>query len=174
MRVATTAALFFIVGISPALAHGELDKTTPVEGADLGKPPAHVIVTLTEAPSKGAVLRVLDGCKENQASTPLIEERSLHSVVNGGEPGTWTVSYRVVSAEDGHLTKGTYTFKVKGSKDCSGGGGNDTDIGQATTPITPDPASSEDSFPVLPVAIGGAVVLLAAIAIRAASSRSGS
>jgi copper resistance protein C len=166
-----------LVALAPsaALAHGEIEKTVPEADARLESPPDEVTITLTEAPSQGAVLRVLDGCKENLVDQALIAERNLHSPLQGGQPGKWTVSYRAVSAEDGHLTKGRYTFRVAGQKDCSSGDDDGTEIGPGTSPILPDDDPDDGGgFPVVPVAIGGALVVIAAVAIRVGSDRSDS
>jgi copper resistance protein C len=175
-RVLAAAALFVLLVSGPAGAHGELEKTQPAEGAVLKQPPGHVTITLTEAPAEGAVLRVVDGCKNNLVPEPLISERSLHSPLDDGQPGRWKVSYRVVSAEDGHLTKGSYTFQVKGNKDCSADepeADTGDEVGPASTPITAEDTGSDDGgFPILPVGLGAAVVLVAAIAIRVTSDRS--
>lgn len=172
MKLITALACALVLGSSPAFAHGEVEKRSPPPGARVAKAPAHVSITFTEAPAEGALLRVLDGCKKNIVPEPLIAERTLHSLLDPSQPGRWKVVYRVISAEDGHLTKGSYKFTVKGTKDCSSG--DDAQIGPATSPITPDPPSDEGGFPLVPVAVGGGLVLIAALAIRVASGRTGS
>jgi methionine-rich copper-binding protein CopC len=168
------ACLLLALAPTAAFAHGEIEKTVPEEGARLTEPPDHVTITLTEAPTQGAVLRVTDGCKENLVDEALIADRNLHSPLPAGQPGKWTVAYRAVSAEDGHLTKGRFSFTVAGEKDCSAAEG-ETEIGPGTSPILPDePSDDGGDFPVVPVAIGGALVLIAAIAIRVGSDRAGS
>jgi methionine-rich copper-binding protein CopC len=177
--VTTVFAVLLLLLLFPSAAfgHGEIEKTVPEQGERLSAPPDEVTITLTEAPSQGAVLRVLDGCKDNLVDEALITERDLHSPIATGQPGKWTVAYRAVSAEDGHLTKGRYTFTVAGKKDCSAGNDNDDDdaeIGPGTSPIVPDDSDEGGGFPVVPVAIGGALVVAAAVAIRVGSDRAGS
>jgi len=160
-----------------ALAHGELESEFPEAESTLGKPPDHVILNFTEAPTNDAVFNVTDGCGTEMIAEAAVQQRAGHLfLTKDGQPGTWKVSYKVVSAEDGHLSKGSYALTVKGKKDCSpdepsGNGGNGG--GNAAGGTGGAPTGDEDdggSFPVVPVIIGTVALLgLAFIARRATS-----
>jgi copper resistance protein C len=166
---------------APAVAfgHGELESAIPEPDSTLGKPPNHLILNFTEPPTKDAVFKVLDGCGRNLIAETAVQERTGHVfLTKGGQPGEWKVSYKVVSATDGHASKGSYGLTVRGQKDCSepeeptgnGGGGTDGNGGGGGDQAAPtgDEAEGGSSFPWVPVAIGTvALVALAFIARRA-------
>jgi methionine-rich copper-binding protein CopC len=176
--------LFVLVAVggalsSTALGHGEIDSAIPEPESTAGRPPNHLIINFTEAPTKDAVFKVLDGCGTNLIDVAEIEDGTGHVfLTKGGEPGEWKVSYKIVSAVDGHPTKGSYGLTVKGKKDCSeagdpgggdpqgnAGGGN----GGGAAGAPPGDGDDGGSFPVIPVALGTVgVVALAFIARRAA------
>jgi methionine-rich copper-binding protein CopC len=178
------AFLFVLVTLgtafaSTALGHGEIDSAIPEPESTVGGPPNHLIINFTEAPTKDAVFKVLDGCGTNLIDVAEIQDGTGHVFLKkGGEPGKWEVSYKIISAVDGHPTKGSYGLTVKGKKDCSkpedpaggdpqGNAGGDNAGGAAGAPTGDE--DDGGSFPVIPVALGTvAVVALAFLARRAA------
>jgi copper resistance protein C len=184
MRRATLLLAAALVAVFPtaALAHGEIESTIPEADATLKKPPNHLIINFTEAPTKDAVFKVVDGCGTNVIDQAEVQERVGHIfLTSGAQPGKWKVSYKIVSAVDGHPTKGGYGLTVKGQTDCSepdgsgngGGNGNGGNGGAGAAGDTGAPAGAETddggSFPIVPVALGTiAVVALAFLARRAA------
>lgn len=102
-----------------AHAHGDLRGTSPEAGSTLRKAPKRVTITLTEAPTKGADARAVDGCKDRVPAAVSVSANDIVLTLEGGRPGRWKVSYRAVSRVDGHQTKGILGFKVAGKKDCS-------------------------------------------------------
>jgi methionine-rich copper-binding protein CopC len=174
---AVAACLLAVAG--PAWGHGREVKTDPKRNAELPRPPAAVTIELTEAATDDAVVKVADGCNENVAAHIAISEEMLTAHLVQGQPGEYHVDWSVISAVDGHPTKGSFSFSVKGKPDCSsgtaGGGGNnggdadDTGGGGAAAP----PASDEDdsSFPVVPVGLGVLGVIAIGLGARFAGSR---
>jgi methionine-rich copper-binding protein CopC len=160
-------ALFLFAGA--ALAHGDLEDKEPKEGARLKKPPKHAYLTFTETPTNDSSLKVVDGCDENVVTKLEKFDVTLHAELGRGQPGEWTVRYDVVSNEDGHETKGSYTFTVKGSPDCDG---SDTaGQGDPDGEVAPSLPSDDSGFPIVPVAMGAVVLIGGAILIRVQSSR---
>lgn len=167
-----------------ALAHGDIQRRLPSEGATRKRPPGHVLIEFTEAPTEDSVIRVMDGCGRDVVSEQYVEGRTKHVFLRRGraQPGEWEVSYRVISAEDGHLTRGSYNFTVRGDTDCTepepepepaedpnedGNGGPDAASGERPGP------DEGDGFPVVPVTLGAVgIVGLAALA-RILSARGG-
>ena len=109
-----------VVPATAALAHGDLAGTSPEDGDRVGRPPAEVRITLTEAPTRGAEARATDGCKKKVPSAVSVDGDDILLTLEGGEPGRWKVSYRAVSSVDGHRTRGNFGFTVTGNKDCRG------------------------------------------------------
>ena len=175
VRKGSTVALLLILSIpGHAWAHGDLRGTDPEDGSRLQKPPRTVALTLTEAPARGSVLTVKDGCRRKAPGEVFIDGNDLAYSVSGGEPGAWRATYRAISAEDGHLTQGGISFTVAGKKDCSKepddsptdqiGGGAETRVN------APDQGDEGSSFPIVPFAIGTLVVVAAAFLLRRSSS----
>jgi copper resistance protein C len=182
-----------------ALAHGELKSTRPKADSTVELPPQEISVTLTEAPSPGAVMRAKDGCGKQVVATVSVAEATVTGdVTNGAQPGQWTVSWRAISAVDGHETEGKFSFLVNGITDCSAGAGGSTPtpeptVSEASSPAaaptdTPEvapsptesdvdldaaPASKDDGggFPTVPVAIGAGVIIAVAVVARVAGAR---
>jgi methionine-rich copper-binding protein CopC len=172
---ALLAAFLLLVVAGTALAHGGLEGSDPEEGARLDKPPRRVTMAFSEIPARDSVLKVIDGCKRNVVTGTSVVGSDLVGEVGDAQPGAWKASYRVISAEDGHLTRGTLSFTVKGKKDCNpdddGGKGKPseepTDSGDGGT-ATP-PGDDGGSFPVVPVAVGAAGLVIVGLVVRRAS-----
>jgi methionine-rich copper-binding protein CopC len=156
-----------------AFAHGDIESTIPEAGSKLGKAPNHLIINFTEAPTKDAVFKVLDGCGRDVIDQAAVQGGTGHIFLgSGAEPGKWKVSYKVVSAVDGHPSKGSYGLTVKGKRDCGGAGGGNGAGGAGNAAGDGAPPSDDGdggSFPVVPVALGTVgLVALAFLARRAA------
>lgn len=173
--VATLAAA--AIGLAtPAGAHGGLQESTPAADARVKRVPGRVSMTFDEVPSKDSVMKVVDGCRRNVVRSTSVEGNALVGALAAGQPGKWKASYRVISAEDGHLTKGKYSFTVGGERDCTpedGGGegnGNGSDDPGAASPGDPGGAAGDESeFPVVPVALGAAGLLVVGLVVRRVS-----
>lgn len=165
---ATIVALFVFAG--PALAHGELEGTTPADGSTVKKIPSEIRVTLTEAPTRGAEARATDGCKRKVPASVTVDGNDVVLALQGGERGRWKVSYEAVSAEDGHQTRGTFAFTVSGKEDCTkdkpDGAEDDPEdeVDAADDPgiiDNPDPPDEGTSWLVW---VGGGTILLVGLA----------
>ena len=115
---ALAAACLFVLA-APALGHGDLRGTSPADGSEVGKPPSEIRVTLTQAPTRGAESRVMDGCKRKVPASVSEEGSDVVLSVQGGEPGKWEVTYQTVSSVDGHETGGNFSFTVSGKNECN-------------------------------------------------------
>ena len=172
VRVGSAVAVLVMLLSLPAAAwaHGERQIEDPKEGAKLEKPPPSITMTLSESPAQGSVLKATDGCGRRVLGEVSVDGSDLVLSVSGGEPGKWNVSFRAISAEDGHLTKGRYSFLVAGKKDCSQPETPADEIaGGAGTRVDAD-ENDGSSFPIVPFAIGTAVVVVAALLLRRAAS----
>lgn len=167
-----------VVGLSamaaPASAHGDIQGSEPPPRSVLPRPPRSVAITFTEAPTAQAVLNVTDGCKREIGRGVGVTDATATARVAAGQPGQWVVSYRVISALDGHLTRGSYTFTVDGQKDCAPdptpdiGNGPPGDKKQAAPNDEDEPEGS--SAPVVPIALGAAAIVIVALIVRRSGS----
>ena len=166
LRYFGAAIVAVVLLAAPVLAHGDLDGTSPEDGARVQSPPGKVTITLTEAPTKGAEARVVDGCKDDVTDDVNAAEQDIVVFVADGAPGKWKVSYRAVSSVDGHQTRGSFTFTVAGKKDCSPAeeetDDNDVAGGEDTRIQNPNPPENESSNAWLLWVAGGTVVLAGA------------
>ena len=155
-----------------ASAHGDVTTTAPAAGGRVKQPPTGISISFSEPPTQDSKYTVVDGCGNDVLAGVEGKGTDKTLVVSGGKPGKWKVSYNVISATDGHSSSDRFAFTVAGKKECGGppGTGEESpEIGEAAPPISPDDEPA--SFPVVPVAIGGAIVV-AAIAVRLLASRS--
>lgn len=158
----------------PAAAHGDLVSTVPAEGEKLDEPTDHIIVELTETPQANASVQVTDGCNVDLTDEVFVTDKQLHVLLNDGQPGTWDVSYRIISAEDGHKTTGGFAFKVKGAAECSDPAPSEEPQPTESAPPNDDvdardqdPASDESGgLPIFPLVIGGAALIGIAALVR--------
>ena len=121
MRRFFTAALLawaatLAVGIS-ADAHSLVRFSDPPDGATLPQPPTVVIISFTEAPDpKLSQLQVLDTTGRQVAGGRMSPVLGAPTTVSFALPpltdGVYTVSWRTVSAIDGHVATGVFAFAV--------------------------------------------------------------
>ena len=166
------AALILTAG--PAAAHGDLHGTDPEPGSTLSKPPRSVSVTLTEPPGPGSTLKVSDGCSPDAGGPVELAGSRLVAGIPNGNPGDWVMRYRAVSSVDGHVTRGSVHFTVKGKTDCAKPTDEDDDTqiggGEDTRVANPDPPDAGGGFPVVPVVIGSVVLVGLALVLRRATA----
>ena len=139
--VVVLALATLLVGFDqqPAHGHAGLVRSDPIAGGSLGATPSAVQLTFSEEPQPDlSTITVLDadgavraaGRPEPAAADP----HALVVRVPDLERGVYTVTWRVVSAIDGHPSAGTYSFGVGASP-----GG----AAQAASAGNLDPALSE-------------------------------
>src|SRR4051794_27505630 len=100
-----------------AAAHAGLVRSEPVAGATLGAAPTEIRLTFSEQPEASlSEIRVTGASGSRYDSGPAASAHGNAAVLVAGlRPlgrGVYTVSWRVVSAIDGHATAGAYAFGV--------------------------------------------------------------
>jgi copper transport protein len=121
-RARLAAALLVLVAAGlalpgPSRAHAEIVSTTPRDGVSLPtSPPALILVFSEEIDPITAVIALLDerGVSVPGLGTLTVDATSTTATVPLPKlpAGLFTVTYRVASADDGHLTEGTWSFLV--------------------------------------------------------------
>ena len=114
---AVLAGLWLVAAGSPAGAHALLRDSDPAAGSSLDRAPRRVVLSFTERPEVGlSSIQVLDtsGRRVEQGQSAPVQGEPLQLAVGLGElaDGTYTVSWRVVSKDDGHVTAGSFAFGV--------------------------------------------------------------
>lgn len=110
-------AVLGAAGSSPASAHAGLRSSDPPDGAVFDVPPTAVRLTFLELPEPSlAVIGVRGADGTSYASGPPAampgDELTLVVPVQLVERQAYTVTWRVVSAVDGHSSAGTFSFGV--------------------------------------------------------------
>ncbi|GAA1735636.1 hypothetical protein GCM10009809_33540 [Isoptericola hypogeus] len=179
--LATGAATLVAVslGAAPASAHNVVVGTSPGVGSTVTQAPAEVSVTFDDvvlelgADSSSTVVQVTDARGDDHATgCPAAQDRTVAVPVSIDEPGEYTVTWRIVSA-DGHPTSGEFAFTY-----AQAGAGSDdagTDDGAASAAPAPvscggsagtQAADSDDAAAAAPSAsAGGSSDLLVALGI---------
>ena len=114
---AALAGLWLMAAGSPAGAHALLRDSDPAAGASLDQAPRRVVLSFTERPEAGlSSIQVLDtsGRRVEQGQSAPVQDEPLELAVGLGDlaDGTYTVSWRIVSRDDGHVTAGSFAFGV--------------------------------------------------------------
>jgi len=116
--VALALAALTAGALAPAtLAHALLQSSDPAAGSTVGAAPTVVRLTFGERPDpRLSTVRVLDTSGRNHASGAVTASRtdplSLEVPVDALSDGVYTVSWRTVSAVDGHAALGSFAFGV--------------------------------------------------------------
>jgi copper transport protein len=97
--------------------HALLRGSDPAPGATLGRSPAEVRLTFTETPDlRLTSVRVLDTSGTDHATGgPIADPSETETVgvpIGALADGVYTVSWRTVSAVDGHISAGSFAFGI--------------------------------------------------------------
>ena len=143
-----------------AIAHGHAQflDSDPATGAKLDEAPTSIRLEYSEPPVSADNVVVKDGCGVDVVTAAEVEEKAITADVPEGQPGKWKVSFRVISAVDGHPNNDSFSFTVAGKADCTKETG-------AAPPREDD--GGDSGLPIL-LALGGAtvVIVLGALLLR--------
>src|SRR2546430_1051705 len=98
-----------------AAAHALLQSSEPASGAQLNRPPDAVTLVFTEEPEPSlSVVHMLDtsGTSYERGAPQRVAEnrKALRVAVRPLSQAVFTVTWRVVSRVDGHVTAGSFAF----------------------------------------------------------------
>ena len=147
------AAVLAVPGVAPASAHTVLVSSDPPADATLTAGPTRVTATFNEELQTAFAAMTVVGPDANLWSAGEPELRGAVAAVAVrplGQAGTYTVNYRVTSA-DGHVVSGSWSFTV-------------TVNGTGTPGPPADGIGSGDRIPLWPFGVGSAVLVAAAAA----------
>ncbi|WP_432907006.1 copper resistance CopC family protein [Micromonospora matsumotoense] len=108
------AGLALLVAATPAWAHNSLSSASPAREATLSRAPTEITLEfLARLDPAFTTIVLTDGTKRRvPTGDPVVYgTKSTVQVTDTLPNGTYTVAYRVVSA-DGHLVQGSYPFTV--------------------------------------------------------------
>jgi len=152
------AAVAALVAALPAaaIAHAELESSTPAAGANPDAAPTTVTLNFSEElKPDGSSFTVKDADGHEVGSGEVDLNVADRNVMTGdvtiADPGVYTVTYSVI-AEDGHASGGAFSFGYKATEAIPG----------STTHEDPDTAMARPSTPIL-VIVGWLLVALAGV-----------
>ena len=102
-----------VLGAGPASAHAALIGTDPEDGGTLSTAPTSITFTFNENVSRRAQVAVAapDGTQVDVGRIRAVDNTVTATVPDVDQRGTYSASYRVISA-DGHPVTGTVTYTV--------------------------------------------------------------
>lgn len=116
LLTATVAACASVLlGVPPAAgAHATLARSDPAWGATLGALPARLRLVYDEPVVPGyARVTVTGGGGRNVAGTVRVVGGTVIVPLRAGQRGSYTVHWRMVASDDGHVTEGVFSFGVR-------------------------------------------------------------
>jgi methionine-rich copper-binding protein CopC len=104
------AGAVVLLAAAPASAHASLVRTSPADGSTVATAPRTVSLTFSENVGSAFVaVTAPDGSPVRTSRVRSVDEKVSASVASTDQRGTYTLAYRVVSA-DGHPISGTVAF----------------------------------------------------------------
>jgi copper resistance protein C len=152
LLVTVAATALCVLATAPtAFAHAELVASSPADGANLRQPPESATLTFSETVRTPAFVEVTGpGGRDVTVGRVRVRDADLATRLStSAEPGRYTLSYRVTSA-DGHPITGTVRFTLAGSANTAEPAPADT-----ATPGAPLPAPAEQTQPAAGSGDGG-------------------
>jgi methionine-rich copper-binding protein CopC len=113
-----SAAAFVAMGLIllpiPAMAHARLIEARPANGSVLTVAPAQFLLKFSEAAHLTALSLLREGDAKARKLGPLPTAASTSFSIAAPQlaAGSYTLSYRVVAADDNHLSSGTLKFRL--------------------------------------------------------------
>ena len=160
------AGLLLLAAGGPAGAHALLRESDPAAGSSLERAPSRVVLTFTERPEPGlSTISVLDtgGQPVERGQAVPVDGAPLQLAVGLGDlaDGTYTVGWRVVSKDDGHLTAGSFAFGVGVPAPTATQESQAAPRGETPSPSAPATAARLALYAGLTLLLGAAVTGLA-------------
>ena len=104
-----------LLAAATCLAHARLQSSTPADNAQLAAAPKTLLLNFSEA-AQLAVLKLVNDGKEipialDKSAKPA---QSFTLTLPALAPGSYTVEWTALAADDGHVTKGKFKFSIAG------------------------------------------------------------
>jgi methionine-rich copper-binding protein CopC len=109
--------VLWLVGVGSAAAHANLERASPASNAVLNESPREVQILFSEEPEpRFSEIALYDASGRRVETGPLRvlanQPRALAIDVPALPDSTYTVSWKTLSAVDGHTAAGAYTFAI--------------------------------------------------------------
>jgi methionine-rich copper-binding protein CopC len=96
-----------------AAAHARLQQVSPADGSVVQSAPRQLMLTFSEPAHLTRLSIQRQGeAQARRLSLPAAVSKDFTVALPSLGPGAYTVTYHVVSADDGHITSGTVRFRI--------------------------------------------------------------
>jgi methionine-rich copper-binding protein CopC len=116
MLTLTAAAAFLALAAQGAQAHARLQASNPTEGAVVTEMPAFISLTFSESARITSLSIQKNREPRQKLPAPTATGSRIDVAVPALSPGDYTLSWRVASTDDDHITSGELHFKVASPK----------------------------------------------------------
>ncbi len=111
------ASVWLVTASVPASAHAAIESTDPANGELLEEAPSQIVLTFTEPPDLDlTIVSVVDSSGADMPTGPPERapgsNREIRVRLDPVPDGVYTATWRTVSATDGHVTSGAFSFGV--------------------------------------------------------------
>jgi len=106
------AGVCLILAAVGAHAHAHLKASNPKQGAVVTEMPASISLTFSESARITALSIQKDAEPKKPLAAPTTSGVEIDVKVPALSPGAYTLSWRVVSTDDGHIMSGELHFKL--------------------------------------------------------------
>jgi methionine-rich copper-binding protein CopC len=104
-----------LLAAGQSLAHARLQSSTPADNAQLTHAPTTLSLNFSEAARLARLRLTLDGKEIPVALDKNAKpSQSFTLTLPALAPGSYTVEWAAVAADDGHVTKGAFKFSIAG------------------------------------------------------------
>jgi methionine-rich copper-binding protein CopC len=106
-----------VIAANPAFGHARLLSSSPSPNAQLVEAPKALTLTFSESAQLGVLKLSASG---RQIALQIDRGAQATSVITVNlpvlDPGTYEIEWSALAADDGHVTKGRFSFTVVGSE----------------------------------------------------------
>lgn len=171
LLAATLAAVaLLLVPASPAAAHNSLQAATPARDGQLATAPKHITLQFMQKLDPAFITIALSDATQRKLPTGEPTVSGTKGTVTIDKPlanGTYTVAYRVVSA-DGHPVQGSYRFTLAdptatASPEVTAPATSAPVAEPSTASASPAAASRDSGDDLGPLALAGGAMLITAV-----------
>lgn len=108
-------AVSLLLAAGPCLSHAKLLSSSPADKAQLAQAPTSLTLTFSET-ARLAMVKLTSAGREipvplDKSAKPA---ESFSLTLPALASGSYTVQWSAVASDDGHVTKGSFSFTVKG------------------------------------------------------------
>ena len=102
-----------IFAAGPCMAHAKLQSSSPADNAQLSEAPKALTLKFNESAHLAALKLLRDG---KEIPVPLDKDakagQAFTLTLPALAPGKYTVQWTAMAADDGHVTKGSFSFTI--------------------------------------------------------------